>query len=262
MYASLAAKDASRSYITTCFDPVDDLVPYFGGVEEVYVPLWLSKKPAKAEYDAIAEGEMREGETIEDMMGSIQKRIGKKRMRILREEAYGNATERVKAQVKVWEDMFAKKQYPKVGRVVGVDENDPNKYKHLKFCEAALKQRPALAESLSIALEAISDREGKLNIGSIGGMGMPNYAAAKEKAKKQAQAKAQGQAPEQQAASDSGAGEGDGMRDSRVEDMLPGGKYGTGGEKEQERKAEAKAEKQRRVAEERAARAKKLGEDD
>lgn len=167
MYSSLAAKDASRSYITTCFDPVDDLVPYLGGVEEVYVPLWLSKNAKQEELDEIAKGEIMEGMGMKGLIDSVQKKIGRRKSRLLKEEAYEKARERVRAQIKTWEGMFEKKEYPVVGRVVGVDEKDEGKWKDLKFCEAALKQRPPLTESLVDAMKAMGRADGKIDIGSM-----------------------------------------------------------------------------------------------
>ena len=172
MYSQLAAKDASRSYITTCFDPVNDLVPYLGGVEEIYVPLWLSEKlqtkkgekELGPELDAIAEGEVMEGMGMSGIIDQLQKKIGRKRSRLMREEAYEKARERVRAQIKTWEGMFAKKEYPVVGRVIGVDETDESKWRNLTFCEAALKQRPPLAESLSEAMKALGSKDGKINL--------------------------------------------------------------------------------------------------
>ena len=167
MYSTLAAKDASRSYITTCFDPENDLVPYFGGVEEVYVPLWLSKKPTKGELDQIAQGEVMDGMGMDGLIDNLQKKIGRKKSRLMREEAYAKAEERVRQQVKTWEGMFAKKEYPIVGRVIGVDETDESKWKNLTFCEAALQQRPPFAESLQEAMKALGSKDGKINLNQM-----------------------------------------------------------------------------------------------
>ena len=172
MYSQLAAKDASRSYITTCFDPQHDLVPYFGGVEEVYVPLWLSEKlqtkegqqMLEGELNEIAEGEVMEGLGMKGLIDQLQKKIGRRKSRLMREEAYTKARERVQAQVKTWEGMFAKKEYPVVGRVVGVDEDNAALWKNLTFCETALKQRPPLAESLAEAMKVLGSKDGKVGL--------------------------------------------------------------------------------------------------
>ncbi|KAL9088656.1 MAG: hypothetical protein Q9159_002992 [Coniocarpon cinnabarinum] len=172
MYSQLAAKDASRSYITTCFDPANDLVPYLGGVEEIYVPLWLSKKlqnkeEAKdlaPELDAVAEGEVMEGMGMRALIDELQRKIGRRTSRLMREEAYEKARERVRAQIKTWEGMFNKKEYPIVGRVVGVNETDERLWRNLTFCEAALKQRPPLVESLSEAMRVMGSKDGKVGL--------------------------------------------------------------------------------------------------
>ena len=166
-YSQLAAKDASRSYITTCFDPEHDLVPYLSGVEEVYVPLWLSKKPGQAELDAIASGEVMEGMDMAAMIDNLQKKIGRRKSRLMREEAYAKAEERVRAQIQTWEGMFTKKDYPVVGKVVGINETDERLWKNLTFCEAALQQRPPLAESLTEAMKAMGSKDGKINLNQM-----------------------------------------------------------------------------------------------
>lgn len=167
MYSTLAAKDASRSYITTCFDPKHDLVPYLGGVEEIYVPLWLSKKPGKAELDTIAPGDVMEGKDMSELIDEFQRKLGRKKTRLMREEAYEKAHERVRAQIKQWESMFAKKEYPIVGRVVGVNETDERLWKNLTFCDAALQQRPPFAESLTEAMVALGNKDGKINLSQM-----------------------------------------------------------------------------------------------
>lgn len=179
MYSTLAAKDASRSYITTCFDPVDDLVPYLTGVEEVYVPLWLSRRPGKEELEGIfapggaveavgAEGSPAakavNGKTTGEMIKDLQARIPAATFKKLQDQAYEKARERVKAQIQTWEGMFERKGYPVVGRVVGVDETG-GEWEKLGFCEAARRQRPGMGESLGEAMREMG------MAGAVGGAG-------------------------------------------------------------------------------------------
>ena len=223
MYSSLAAKDASRSYITTCFDPKEDLVPYLGGVEEIYVPLWLSTKPAKEELDEIATGEVMEGMGMKGLIDGIQKKVGRKRSRLMKEEAYEKGRDRVRAQIRTWEQMFEKKKYPKVGRVVGVDENDESNWKHLGFCEAARKQRPSNAESLGEAMKALGEATGNINIGKMKRSGPgPGVRDGIKKKKSKKGAEEEKKEPET---------EGEKAK-AKLEDMLGSGKYGEGGRME------------------------------
>lgn len=171
MYSTLAAKDASRSYITTCFDPVHDLVPWLNDTEEVYVPLWLSKRASPEELDQIVSGEVVEGLNMKALIDQVKKKMGHKKTRVLQEEAYEKARKRVEEQVRTWEGMFHRKEYPVVGRVVGVDEEDKKQWEGLKYCEAALKQRPSMAESLTEAMKLMGRPDGKVDIGQQKGSG-------------------------------------------------------------------------------------------
>ncbi|KAI9668608.1 MAG: hypothetical protein M1831_001047 [Alyxoria varia] len=186
-YSALAAKDASRSYITTCFDKENDLVPYMTGVEEVYVPLWLSKNVDDVELEkaslvgdgggAGGENGKNEAEAMINSMGgmktlisNLQRKIGKKQMRQLQEDAYAKAREKVRAQIRSWEGMFEMKGYPVVGKVVGVDDDDeehPEKWENLELCENALRQREGMVESLGEAVKPLGlggDGDGKIDL--------------------------------------------------------------------------------------------------
>lgn len=228
MYSSLAAKDASRSYITTCFDPVDDLVPYFGGLEEAYVPVWLSKKPWKEEMVDIGKSaEMMGGQDADDLIDAIRKKIGRKHVKKLQKEAYEEGLEKVKLQVQTWEKMFANKNYPIVGRVVGVEEEDPTKWRHLGFCEAARKLRPSLGDSLQKAMEAVGKGD-KMNINM--GQAMKNMGSKMpKKPKKSKKAKTEGDEASEGESDDPLMGNADHASNEkanvRMEDMMPGGKY-------------------------------------
>lgn len=215
-YSQLAAKDASRSYVTTCFDPAEDLVPYLSGVEEIHVPLWLSKTATSADVDASAPGEVMGGLKTSDLMATIKDKIGRKKMRILTEETYETARGKVRATIENWESMFAKKGYPVVGTVVGVDEGDVAKWKHLGFCEAAVKQRPAMTESMGRAMELMGRDPSKINLEkAFGGVGKA-AGKAKDETKK-------GDKKDKKDKKDGKDG-GD-AKNARVEDLLAGGKY-------------------------------------
>lgn len=238
MYSQLAAKDASRSYITTCFDPKDDLVPYFGGVEEIYVPLWLSKKPPQDELDEIAKGEVMEGVGMQGIIDTITKKLGIKRTRLMRQEAYAVARERVRAQVKQWESMFEKKEYPVVGKVIGVDEEDSKKWKGLKFCDAAKNQRPPIGESLAEAMKQISERkDGTINIGDMkrspGKKGLRGDIPVAERP--QEKSKSASEAPSAKGGKPLGSKNQDDKAKAALDDMMSGGKYGGSGDVESEK---------------------------
>ena len=188
-YSALAAKDASRSYITTCFDEKNDLVPYLTGVEEVYVPLWLSKKADEEELEkaslggdtsgsGIDENAKQQAQAVLNSMGgmktlvdNLQRKIGKPKMRELRADAYAKARGKVSAQISSWEGMFEKKGYPVVGRVTGVDDDDEEHvgaWGDLGFCENALRQREGMVESLGEAVKVLGldgEGDGKIDLG-------------------------------------------------------------------------------------------------
>lgn len=250
-YSKLAAKDASRSYVTTCFDPVHDLVPYLGGVEEIYVPIWLSHNPPQDELDQIAEGEVIRGMGIEKVIEQLKLKIGRKKVKQLQKEAYDAARERVRAQIKTWEGMFAKKEYPIVGRVVGVDDSDKKLWRDLRFCKEATAQRPPISDSLGRAMELMTGSE-KIDLSKMAKSGMGNVmgqaqdkAARKEARKMAKEAAGKGKKSDAQAkekvqqrekdAKSQPAPDGDtapldeeqqGIAQASVEDMLKGGKFG------------------------------------
>lgn len=167
-YASLAGKDASRAFVTNCIGgDVDYLVPYFSDVEEIFVPLWLSKAPAQSEYDEIASGEnVMSGAGVKGMVEQVQKKIGPVEVAKRREEAYAKAHDAVRAKVANWESMFERKEYPVVGKVVDVDESSGGRWRDIGFCAEALKQRPSMLESLTEAMQAIGKAQG-LDIGKM-----------------------------------------------------------------------------------------------
>lgn len=261
MYSTLAAKDASRSYITTCFDPVDDLVPYLGGVEEVYVPLWLSRNPTKEDLEEIDTGDVLKGVSVTDMIEKIKKRIGRKKLRKLQDEAYEKARERVAAQIKSWESMFEKKAYPVVGKVVDVDEEDTSKWKSLKFCEKARKQRPSMADTFGEALKAITGSD-KVDIGKMKQNIADGAKAANKKTgnkAKKSSKKGEKSTDDDSAAEDAAAaavaGDKDkktdkdmkGNADASIEDMMKGGKYNPESKERAEKIAEEKKQKKNKI---------------
>lgn len=181
MYGFFGGKDASRSFVTTCFDPVNDLIPDLEGVEEIYVPLWLSKKPdaeLKEEWDEVLgdlAGQMG-GKSAADLIGDVKKRLGLKRVAALREEAYAEAKERVNAALGNWKRMLEGKNYPVVGTLTypeaGVtaaqEKARVERVVKLPLCKDALKNRPSMTESLTKAMSAMV-KDGKLDINKMKG---------------------------------------------------------------------------------------------
>jgi len=180
MYGFFGGKDASRSFVTTCFDPVNDLVPDLEGVEEIYVPLWLSRKPAQdvqEEWAAVLGelgAQMGGGRGAEQLIGDVKKRLGAERVALLREEAYAEARERVQVALGNWKRMLEGKNYPVVGRLQfpepGTTEAEERarvqRAMELPLCKDALKNRPSMTESLTKAMSAMV-KDGKLDINKM-----------------------------------------------------------------------------------------------
>ncbi|OJD19605.1 hypothetical protein AJ78_00462 [Emergomyces pasteurianus Ep9510] len=113
-YNTLAGVDATRAYVTGCFE--EDRTTDIRGVELMYIPI-----------------EDDDGSPVEMGMTKAQKKI--RREREMRE-----ARARVLEQVKHWRDFFANhKDYFEVGRVIGVDRD---KGPERELCESAQKRRP------------------------------------------------------------------------------------------------------------------------
>lgn len=180
MYGFFGGKDASRSFVTTCFDPVNDLVPDLEGVEEIYVPLWLSKKSkdeVKEEWDVVLSdlGGQLGGKSAADLLGDVKKRLGPKMVKELRDEAYAEAGERVQAALGNWKRMLEGKNYPVVGTLqypepgTTEEENQARIKRTMKLplCKDALKNRPSMTDSLTKAMSAMV-KGGKLDINKMG----------------------------------------------------------------------------------------------
>lgn len=187
MYGFFSGRDASRAFITGCFQPNVDLVPYLDNVEEIYVPLWLSRRDdagVKEEWDevlaATGAGAVAGGRSAGDLIQDVRTRLGPEKVEAMREEAYAAGRERVQTTLATWAKMLDGKGYPVVGHLSEASEaEDPVKASAptLPICKEALKNRPGMTESLTKAMAAMV-KDGKLDIGKMA----KEYAAAEGKA--------------------------------------------------------------------------------
>lgn len=215
MYGVFGGRDASRAFVTGCFEPEVDLVPYLEGVEEMYVPLWLSRRSEadegiKAEWAEVLEtaGQAVAGKSAKDVITDVKARLGEETVKAMREDAYASGRERVRATMANWAGMLERKNYPVVGRLSEPAEaEDPIKAraKDLPFCKDALKNRPGMTESLTRAMAAMM-KEGKLDVEKLVG-GADVDPKAREAVKEQL-AKIQAQRQKERGQAQGGSGQG------------------------------------------------------
>ncbi|OAX80540.1 hypothetical protein ACJ72_05129 [Emergomyces africanus] len=114
-YNSLAGVDATRAYVTGCFE--EDRTADIRGVELMFTPI------------------------EDDDESPVEMGMSKAQKKIRREREMREARERVWKQVKHWQDFFANhKDYFEVGQVVGIDVMMEGPEREL--CESAQKRRP------------------------------------------------------------------------------------------------------------------------
>jgi predicted heme/steroid binding protein len=123
-YHFFAGKDATRAFVTGCFDT--DLVGDLRGVEEMFMPLDLDEAP-----------------TFEEGVDEEEKKRKRGEWKSKREQARRKAKARVREIVEQWRETYDKGKggkYFKVGRV-----NRPNGYEgepKLELCNKAKLSRP------------------------------------------------------------------------------------------------------------------------
>ena len=126
-YHFFSGRDATRAFVTGCFD--EDLTPDIRGVEEMFVPEDLDVEPVGAE------GE--EGKKA------------KRDWKIRRERAWRLARVRVRESVKGWQQVFdggKGGKYFRVGRVKREEGWEERLGEQRNLCKQARGQRPKIED--------------------------------------------------------------------------------------------------------------------
>ena len=145
-YHHFVGRDASRAWITECWDSEDQLTWKMDGVEQMFMPKYLDEELEKAADGEVADGldlGMVSGEQIAKLSKEAARKLGKvsedeKIQR--RENDEVEAKQRVHDTLAHWIKFFENNsKYSIAGFVVYDDENSTAPP---KLCEAALKKRP------------------------------------------------------------------------------------------------------------------------
>lgn len=124
-YHFFAGRDATRAFVTGCFD--EDLVPDLRGVEEMFVPLDLDEMPV-----------------LGKEVGEEEKKRVRREWKVRRERAWRVGREMVRKTVGGWEGTFnggKVGKYFKVGRVRR-EEGWEGREERRRLCDKAREGRP------------------------------------------------------------------------------------------------------------------------
>jgi predicted heme/steroid binding protein len=140
-YGHFAGRDATRAWVTTCFQP-EFLTWDMKGVETMFLPKWMDE-----EMEDAAMGKSTEDlpDAIKDQAAVLLKKVGKvsqaeKKQR--REEDAEEVKVGIEQAMGHWVDFFRNNpKYEEVGVVVGRKPLDEGR-EDIGLCEEALKKRP------------------------------------------------------------------------------------------------------------------------
>ena len=164
-YNHFAGRDATRAWVTECWDTEDQLTWRMDDIEETFMPKYLDELILSYTGDG-AGGDLAEligvvgKEAIQKMADTAEEKFGKltaEEIQKRREEDLPEAKEKVRAALAHWYKFFSENpKYNVAGKVVRDIENTPAPPKP---CEAALKRRAVKGGKM----------DGLMNIGNMGG---------------------------------------------------------------------------------------------
>ena len=179
-YHHFTGRDATRAWVTECWDSDDQLTWRMDGVEKMFTPRYLDEELEKVKAGGDADldlGGVIGQEQIAMMAQAALARLGTvtdKQKAARRTEDEKEAKQKVHDTLTHWVDFFAKNaKYPTVGRVVFDEESTPAPP---PLCETALQKRELKGGMLD-ALMNVADM-GKKAAGKDEG-GIPEFARAK-----------------------------------------------------------------------------------
>jgi predicted heme/steroid binding protein len=142
-YHHFAGRDATRAWVSTCFDP-EYLTWDMKGIEKMFMPKWMDEEIQDA-----ADGKSSPDSAVPPELVAQAEKVLKKIGKVSREEKKRRRVEdgeevkrEIEKAMKHWVDFFRNNpKYGEVGRVLGrkplpEDRKDPG------LCEEALKKRP------------------------------------------------------------------------------------------------------------------------
>ena len=161
-YHHFTGKDASRAWVTECWDSEDQLTWRMDGLEEMFMPKYLDEQVERtAEGDSDIEGSEAYGmDEMARMANVLMEKLGKvgpKEIQKRRKLDAEGAKKGIEEKLNHWFNFFKNNQkYSVVGKVI----HDKNKPAAPAICEAAMKKRPMKGGKL----DEIMQRAGKAGI--------------------------------------------------------------------------------------------------
>ena len=140
-YGHFAGRDATRAWVTECWDTEDQLTHDMRGIEMMFLPKYMDAELADA---ADGKGEAADALRVQarqviEKFGKVTKKERRKRL----EEDTPEALEKVEAALAHWVKFFsASGKYAKVGKVVREEGWEETAPAPPALCEAAKKKRP------------------------------------------------------------------------------------------------------------------------
>ena len=143
-YGHFAGRDATRAWVTECWDTEDQLTHDMRRIEEMFMPKYMDE-----EFADVAEGKQIGDGAVEGMRekaAEVLKKVGKpsKKERARRREAdLPEAMEKAEQALGKWVGFFAKGgKYPVVGKMIREDGWEESAPKPPELCDAARKKKP------------------------------------------------------------------------------------------------------------------------
>ncbi|KAF2723480.1 cytochrome b5 [Polychaeton citri CBS 116435] len=177
-YHHFVGRDASRAWVTECWDDPAQLIPDMDGLHQVFMPKYLDEDLQNAADGKISEDDAASGalpiEQLKDKAAQVIQKFGrtsKKEIARRQEADRPEAEERVEEAIAHWYNFFdGNPKYTKVGTVV----RDPSVTREAPppLCEKARKKRPIKGGKLEAILNAA---------GNVGGQGAGQAGAAEGK---------------------------------------------------------------------------------
>ena len=140
-YGHFAGRDATRAWVTTCFQP-DYLTWDMKGVEAMFMPKWIDEEMESAAggtfSNALPGGIKDQAAALIEKVGRVTEAEKKQR----REEDAKEVEEKIEEAIAHWMNFFRNNpKYEEVGIVVGRKPLDEGRA-DIGLCEDALKKRP------------------------------------------------------------------------------------------------------------------------
>ncbi|KAK5115154.1 hypothetical protein LTR85_009912 [Meristemomyces frigidus] len=170
-YGHFAGRDATRAWVTECWDEEEQLTHDMRDVEDMFMPTYMDEQLTDA-----ANGKSDQPAALVEQAKQVMKRIGKvtmKERKRRREEDTPKALEKVDEALAHWVNFFAgSEKYAEVGKVVRDDAWEEAAPPPPAICEQAKKKKPIQGGGkLDAIMNAPMDMGGELSKKFGGGGG-------------------------------------------------------------------------------------------